>query len=34
VMLANSQNKSELQKFVDFLQSEKIVKFIRSKGYL
>ncbi|MEI6897339.1 MAG: molybdate ABC transporter substrate-binding protein [Psychromonas sp.] len=34
VMLAKSKNKVTLQKFVDFLQSQAIVKLIRSKGYL
>lgn len=34
VMLTNTSNKVELQKFVDFLQSENIVEFIHSKGYL
>ena len=34
VMLTNNKNRVELQHFVDFLQSESIVEFIRSKGYL
>lgn len=34
VMLTNSNNKVELQKFVDFLQSEKVVQLIQSNGYL
>jgi len=34
VMLSNSQNKNELQKFVEFLQSDLIQDLIRSRGYL
>lgn len=34
VMLANSQNKKALQAFVDFIKSQKVQSFIRSKGYL
>lgn len=34
VMLTNSKNSIAVQQFVDFLQSETIVKLIRSKGYL
>lgn len=34
VMLTNSTKPKELQKFVDFLQSDAIQQFIRSKGYL
>ncbi len=34
VILANSKNKLELQKFVTFLQSEPIQALIRSRGYL
>jgi len=34
VMLSNSTDHQAVQQFIDFLQSESIVKFIRSKGYL
>ncbi|WP_022940997.1 molybdate ABC transporter substrate-binding protein [Psychromonas hadalis] len=34
VMLSRNKNREALQKFVDFLQSDKIVQLIRRKGYL
>jgi molybdate transport system substrate-binding protein len=34
VMLSATKNKDELQKFVDFLQSEAVKHLIRSQGYL